>query len=1013
MTISLTALAETRDTYTIQIASFPDLESAKELAVQASEVLAVTVTVERSGNSYAVRAGKALIKEDLFTDLNTLRKSGYTNASIVSLPRSERSAVFSVPSGSSEEPSQELKESGRVLKLSQRQQPAELRAEKPKRESVEQSASDEPLSQKKSPQANLLEIKTKEQEGARAITGPEALTDERAPSGVNREEAELNLDRGWKGYKADRCEEAVDQFKEAEGYPGTYLEARLGLAYCYIKLDKKGKAVPLLEELVAEKYMVEKTLPDLLNLLIEIKDYDKAALYISSLSDEQKQKWNQRIAERKSGAGVVSAASREFEKAISTENTKAIIRLTNKYQNRLDKCIEPWTFYNAAQVLGEFGETEEARRIYYSLLSACTRNWDLRISALYGLKSLTEYSEIKPLINDEMKRAGLPPDYEQKLSELNVNILKESISESSYRTQETQEAADEILLIDPEDPDALLMKAWQSYDAKNYVKAREIFSKLHTTNPENKDYVLGLIYTLIELNEEDRALGLLTKSDAEDEEKNKIETRIYLKKANRFYEEGNYAESETLLEKVLVIDPENNDAAALLAWTLYNLGEYERALGLFLSLYEEDEDAETAQAVLNTYGKMGRQKDAVEFSYKIGGSPDISLQEVSGSYFASRGMPLTAAGIHSDPEAPYYNAQKPSFEFQPWFGYKTGDSGISELNQLAFPLTFSYPFKQGNDIRFSFTTRWLDSGDTPSSPFVGTAPEGGPQIRSLINSVWVFTPEIGFSREGHTEYNLSAGTTPLNGPVFSLPTFSLGLSQDLWRLNIHQAPVTESILSYVGLEDPYSRREWGRVLRTGAEAELNLTPIPHYWLTLIAGYDYYWGKNVKGNNAVYGTVSTGRTFTGKDLDLSLGLFFTTQHFERNSNFFTFGHGGYFSPDIFIMTGPTIRIETKPYKSYYLNAEAAAGYLYFRTEDSPFLPLEDKGSEGRFSGEDTSRIGFDLNIEALKLVTPHVALGAFGDINRSADYTEWSAGLTLRYYLSSRVGFVSSRSSKIR
>ncbi|MEQ9619607.1 MAG: cellulose synthase subunit BcsC-related outer membrane protein [Deltaproteobacteria bacterium] len=1012
LAISSAALAEAQNIYTIQIASFTDLESAKRLAERVSRLLPITLSIKKSGDEYALRAGESSDKQGLAPYINTLKEAGYNSATLLYLPAAEGLTVLMIPPGVSKEPVSWEKRNPGVLKLSQAPQPAEIKAGGSKRESPEETVREEPEPDKKKGQTNLLDIKKREQQGTGAIKNPEQFRDADVPAKASRADAEQNLNRGWKGYKAERCNEAVEFFKQAGSHPGTSLEAGLGLAYCYIKLNEKERAISILEELLVKQYLVEQTLPVLLNLLIEQNQYGKANLHISKLGNRGKKEWEKKIKESKSRKPLHPSISNEFKKAEKSNDTAALISLTRKYQDRLNKCMEPGVFFKAGEMLNSQGRKDEAREIYYDLLAACLNKWDLRVGVLYELKSLLEYSEINKLIDAEMKRGGLPGDYKQRVNELKIDVLKERIAGISHDEEKITTLADAILLINPQDPDALLVKGWHSYNANNYEEAYEIFSKLHERDPSNGDFTIGLIYALIELNEEDEALGLLEQSSIETGEREKIENKIYLRRGNKLYEEENYAEAEAYIEKALVIDPENQGARTMLAWILYNRNKFNQALPLFIALFEKTRDSTIAEAILSTYDQLGKRKEAINFSYEIGRTSDESLKKAAGKYLAASGMPITASQIDSDPEAPYHNIDKPSFEFNPSYGHKSGDSGISELNDLAFPAVFSYPLKWGNDIRFSFAPHWLYSGDAPSSPFVGTAPDGGPKRRDLINSIRVFTPEISFEKEGYINYSARLGVTPLNGPVFPLPTFSFEAEQNRWRLNIHQESVKESILSYVGLEDPFGSREWGRVLKTGAEAELSLTPVPRYWFSIIGGYDYYWGNNVKGNNAVYGTVSAGRTFNKHEFDISLGLFFTSEHFERNSNFFTLGHGGYFSPEIFIMTGPTLGIVTRSYKSFWLSAQGTVGYLYFRTEDAPFLPLRNDKSDGEFKGETSSRIGFDINIETLKLLTPHIALGAFGDINRSADFTELSAGLTLRYYLFSRTGLAPSKSNDL-
>ena len=765
-------------------------------------------------------------------------------------------------------------------------------------------------------------------------------------------------------------------------------------------------AVPLFKKLVEKQYRPEETLPALLNILIAQKKYDEADIYIAGLSESEKDKWREKISRSKSHRPGPSLMSKEFRIAESSKDTDSLVKLTDKYRQRLDRCIEPDVFFKAAGTLKSEGSIKEAERIYGKLLSACRSKWDLRVGILYELKSTLDYSEMIKLVDAEMKRDDLPSGYRQQIRELRTYVLKDRISVIPFKSEEAVTIAEEILSADPDDPDALSVIGWRDFERKDYKTAHEIFKRLHERYPENSDYTEGLIYVLIEMNDYQNALALLNESEMKKEKKEKLESSIYLKEGGALYEAKDYAGAEPFLKRALALDPGNRDAEALLAWSLYNQNNIEEALVLFTSLYEQDKDADFAEAILNAYERTGRRREAVEFSLELGRTSDESLQSVSGNYFSAHGMPVTAAQVDPDPKAPYYNADKPYFSSSPSFRHKSGDSGISELNDIAIPVSFLYPHKWGNEFGLSLTTHWLYSGDVPSSPFVGTAPDGGAKKRDLVNSVWVFTPEITYESEGYIDYDIALGLTPLNGPLYSLPTFFIGAGQEHWRLNVHQNSVTESILSYVGLDDPYSSREWGRVLQTGAEGEINLTPFPSYWFSLSGGYDYYWGKNVEGNNAVYGTVSIGRTFKKNPVDISLGLFFTTQHFENNSNFFTFGHGGYFSPDIFLMTGPTLGITTNTFKSYWLEAQGSVGYLYFREESSPFLTVGGNNSDGGFKGQTSSQIGFNVDMETLKLVTPHTAVGVYGDVNKSADFTEWSAGLTLRYYLSPRVGLVS-------
>ena len=876
-------------------------------------------------------------------------------------------------------------------------------------------------SSKKNGQSNLLDLKTKEQEGARRIESPEEFM---KPVDI----AKQNLDLGWKSYKSKNFNDAVKHFKKALKHPHTSNDARLGLAYSYIKLSQDYKAVALLEKLIEDNVLIEELVSILLNILIDKKEYEKAESYISKLDRNERENWGKKLQQKKEAKVIakkekkntkkikknqkpkVRPIVRDFKKAKLSSDKKKLLNFKNKYNNALNRCIEPGFFLETAKILRN-QYTDESRNIYNNLLSSCLYKWDLRIASFYELKSISTYEEIKNLIDNEMVRSKLPSQYRKKVTEIKINILKERLAKLSFENPESSQIADDILAFEKNDPDALLAKGWWNYNSQKYEDAYKIFKDLYAKNPENNSYATGLIYTLIELNEEDKALKVLSKANLEAAEKKKVESLVYFRKGKRLYDNKNYAEAKPFFEKVIAIDPENDGAKTLYAWTLTNTGKSDKALSLFLEKFEKGMQPEIAEGVLINYEKLNQKKEAISFSKNIGKSDHEKLKAVAGNYLARNHLPITAARINPDSETFYFNADKPYIETVPYYRFKSGSSGTSELNEFSIPISLTYPVTSGGILKFSFISHYLNSGDAPSSPFVGTAPDGSPQIRDLETSLWVFTPEVSFEKEGNTDYNFDLGLTPFNGPLFPVPTFSAEVKNRYWRLNIHQRPVKESILSYVGLEDPFSSREFGRVLKLGVEGEFNYSTQSAYWITLIGGYDYYWGTNVESNNNFNASLSIGKTFDAYENNLSIGLFAAFQHFSDNLDFFTFGHGGYFSPEAFIITGPTARFSTKPYKTFWLDAQVSGGLLYFETEDAPFFPLADV-SPGEFDGDNSFEFGFNIKLEALKLVTRHIEFGGFGSVNRSSDFTEAIGGIKLKLYTHPRNTIISTENSHL-
>ena len=375
---------------------------------------------------------------------------------------------------------------------------------------------------------------------------------------------------------------------------------------------------------------------------------------------------------------------------------------------------------------------------------------------------------------------------------------------------------------------------------------------------------------------------------------------------------------------------------------------------------------------------------------------------------------MRAAQVDPAPGTCYFNADKPSLDASFILRYKSGAGGFDRLVEAGFPLTLDSPAAPGRKWTFSLIPAYLDSGSAPSLPYAGNffkQVNGGPKQNEPVTSLWAVKPEVGFQQEGPVRYGFLLGTSFLGGPVAPLPTWTAGASGRNWLVNVHQLEVDASILSYVGQRDPYTDKKWGRVLRTGIDGEIRFEPRPAYWLSFAAGYDYLWGQNTWSNQAVFGNASFGKTMAWGPGDLSAGLFATAGHYRRNTGFFTYGHGGYFSPDFFFMTGPTVRYRTAPCSTYSLDARASAGYMYYRTQESPHYPLFDESlsalngparadAAGTYSGERASRPGLSGKIRAVKLFGNRWIGSAFLSFNNAASYNEWRAGVSLQYFFDS-------------
>jgi thioredoxin-like negative regulator of GroEL len=641
-------------------------------------------------------------------------------------------------------------------------------------------------------------------------------------------------------------------------------------------------------------------------------------------------------------------------------------------------------------------------------------NREARVLLGWVLLSRGQNDGALSLVRTEREKGKLSPAQAKALDELELAALRRQMAALPPSSPGVEPLAKRILALQPGDPSARRALAWMYYNQGKDGEAYPLFFSLQKQYPDDRDLALGLIYTQMRMGKTDEALALAERSGFKGQEWQEIRAQLYLKKAGEAYEQKKFSEAQTFAGKALAIQPENQDAILLSARSYSAQGKPREALPLFLDLYKKSSSPETGKEVLSTYDQVGEKKKAYSLAESMGKEASPASKRAAAEYLASRGAPVRAAQI--DPEAGtcYFNADKPSIDASLFFRYKSGSDGFDKLIEADFPATFDYPASPGRKWTFSLIPTYLSSGSAPSLPYAGNffkQVNGGPKQNDLITSLWAVKPEIAFRQEGPVRYGFLLGTSFIGGAVSPLPTFTAGASGRNWLVNVHQLQVDESILSYAGQRDPYTDKKWGRVLRAGVDGEVNFEPRPAYWLSFAGGYDYLWGQNVWSNQAVFGNASFGKTFPWGPGDLSAGLFATAKHFQHNTSFFTYGHGGYFSPDFFFMTGPTLRYITTPCATYSIDARASAGYMYYKTKDSPHYPLFDENlsalngparadATGSYSGDKVSRLGFSGKIRAVKLFGNRWIGSTFLSFNNAASYNEWRTGVSLQYFFDS-------------
>jgi hypothetical protein len=122
-------------------------------------------------------------------------------------------------------------------------------------------------------------------------------------------------------------------------------------------------------------------------------------------------------------------------------------------------------------------------------------------------------------------------------------------------------------------------------------------------------------------------------------------------------------------------------------------------------------------------------------------------------------------------------------------------------------------------------------------------------------------------------------------------------------------------------------------------------------------------------------------------------------YRKNSNFFTLGHGGYFSPQKFIQGTVPISWSLRHARTSY-EITAGPGFQYFSEDDAPFFPVPGliPPSELQlvFEGQSHQGPSYSVAVRADYRVTSRWHLGLNVAANNTRDFDSRSAGVVLKF-----------------
>ncbi|MEX8493388.1 cellulose synthase subunit BcsC-related outer membrane protein [Sphaerotilus sp.] len=266
---------------------------------------------------------------------------------------------------------------------------------------------------------------------------------------------------------------------------------------------------------------------------------------------------------------------------------------------------------------------------------------------------------------------------------------------------------------------------------------------------------------------------------------------------------------------------------------------------------------------------------------------------------------------------------------------------------------------------------------------------------------------------------IDVGATPVGfavvdvvGGLRYIDEFAQGLTL---TVDASRRAVTDSLLSFAGTTDARTGRVWGGVRTTGARAQVawEQADVSVYGY---GGLHAVTGQQVADNSRFeLGAGSFWQAQRLADTQVEIGMNLGYQHYRRNLSGYTWGHGGYFSPQhLLALTVPVNWMGRSGRLSWGL--QGSAGLQAYREDAAPYFPtdaaaqssLENLAAQQRvpsavYASRTDSGLVLNLGGAMEYQLTRHLDIGTRLGLERAAQYTQSSGSIYLRLSLEPRSG----------
>lgn len=367
----------------------------------------------------------------------------------------------------------------------------------------------------------------------------------------------------------------------------------------------------------------------------------------------------------------------------------------------------------------------------------------------------------------------------------------------------------------------------------------------------------------------------------------------------------------------------------------------------------------------------------------------------------------------------------PRVDVETGFRQRSGETGLSQLDEIKGSARISTGVASGRVYAKAEATV-IDAGRPTGSGLARFGRNATPEATAIVaeeesdlsDADSQHASGVAFSA-GYTSDAIQAevGTTPVGMGktkvtfrAAATPKLSDAVRASAWA---ERKPVTDSVVSYAGTRDPVTGERWGQVMRFGAGGGLSYDRNGN-GVYGEARYYRFNGTNVEKNTGFEANVGGYlRAYRGRTDSLTVGLNVNYQGYDKSQNYFTFGNGGYFSPQSFISVGFPINYQMED-ERFVGRASFTPGFQSYSQDESLLYPtdsaaqatldaLKAENNDVRSYYDGISKTGFALSAEGQL----YYKLGGSTRIGGEASYNTFGSYDEFRGMLGVRQSFGST------